>query len=107
MGDFEFSNSKITSEKSFIILELLLLLLLLIELDDTLRAGIGIDAVVNKGLLIESILSLSFVSLPNELLPKNEDGSEGDCGPFDNGGDNSKRGDGASNFKKLFEELQS
>jgi hypothetical protein len=65
----------------------------------------GIDAVVSKGLLIESILSLSFVSLPNELLPKNDDGSAGDCGPFDDGGDNSKSGDDASNFKKLFEEL--
>lgn len=77
------------------------------EFDDTFRAGIGIDAVVNKGLfIVESILSFPFVSLPNELLPK-YDGSAGELGPFESGGDNSKSGDEASNFKKLFEELQS
>jgi hypothetical protein len=58
IGDFEFSNSKITSEKSFIIR--LLLLLFKLDIDVTLRVGIGIEAVVNKGLFIdESILSLT------------------------------------------------
>ena len=86
---------------------MLLLPLFKFEFDDTLRDGMGIDAVVNKGLLIvESILSLSFVSLPNEfelkLLAKKESGSAaGEQGPSDN----SKSGEDASNFKKLLEEL--
>lgn len=40
------------------------------------------------------------------LLAK-KDASRGDCGPFEDGGDNSKSGDEVSNFKKLFDELQS
>lgn len=52
-----------------------------------------------------------MLSLPNNefefgLLAKKE-ASGGVCGPFDDGGDNSKSGEEASNFKKLFDELQS
>lgn len=98
-GDFEFSSSKMTSEKSFIIVRLLLFILL--EFDVMLRVGMGIEAVVSKGLFIdESILSV----FEFELLAK---GVGGERAP-DEGGDNSKSGDEASNLRKLFdEELQS
>lgn len=67
----------------------------------TFRAGIGMDAVVSKGLFIgESILSV----FEFELLAKRVDGESAP----DDGGDNSKSGDDASNLRKLFdEELQS
>lgn len=67
----------------------------------TLREGIGIEAVVSKGLFIgESILSM----FEFELLAK---GVGGERAP-DDGGDKSKSGDDASNLRKLFdEELQS
>ena len=96
-GDREFSNSNITSEKSFTVR----LLLFMLEFDVTLRAGMGIDAVVSRGLFIdESILS----RFEFELLAK---GVGGESAP-DDGGDNSKSGDDASNLRKLFdEELQS
>lgn len=96
-GDFEFSNSKITSEKSFI-----MRLLLMFELDVIFRVGIGIEAVVSKGLFIgESILS----AIEFELLAK---GVGGESAPDDEGGDKSKSGDEVSNLRKLFdEELQS
>jgi hypothetical protein len=98
-GDLEFSNSKMTSEKSFMVR--LLLLLLRLEFDVTFRVGIGIEAVVSRGLFIgESILS----EFEFELLAK---GVGGERAP-DDGGDNSKSGDDASNLRKLFEdELQS
>lgn len=95
-GDFELSNSKITSEKSLIARELFKF-----ELDVTLRAGIGIEADVSIGLFIgESI----FSAFEFELLAK---GVGGERAP-DDGGDKSKRGDDASNLRKLFDdELQS
>lgn len=73
----------------------------MLEFDVTLRVGIGIDAVVSKGLfIVESILSM----FEFELLAN---GVGGDKAP-DDGGDNSKSGDEASNLRKLFdEELQS
>lgn len=96
-GDFELSNSKMTSEKSFTVR----LLLHILEFDVTFRAGIGMEAVVSTGLFIgESILSV----FEFELLAKSVGG---DSAP-DDGGDNSKSGDDASNLRKLFEEeLQS
>lgn len=77
------------------------LLLLILEFDVTLRDGIGIEAVVSTGLFIdESILS----RFEFELLAK---GVGGESAP-DEGGDNSKSGDDASNLRKLFDdELQS
>jgi hypothetical protein len=101
-GDLEFSNSNMTSEKSFMV-RLLLLLLLRLEFEVTFRVGIGIEAVVSRGLFIcESILS----EFEFELLAKGVGGERAldDC----DGGDNSKSGDDASNLRKLFdEELQS
>ena len=78
------------------------LLLLLFEFVVTFRVGIGIEAVVSKGLFIcESILS----EFEFELLAK---GVGGESAPDDDGGDKSKSGDDASNLRKLFdEELQS
>lgn len=78
-----------------------LLLLFILEFDVTLRVGMGIEAVVRSGLFIdESILSM----FEFELLAK---GVGGDRAP-DDGGDNSKSGDEASNLRKLFDdELQS
>lgn len=97
MGDREFSNSKMTSEKSVIVR----LLLFVMEFDVTLRVGMGMEAVVSRGLFIgESILS----RFEFELLAK---GVGGERAP-DEGGDNSKRGDDASNLRKLLDdELQS
>lgn len=73
----------------------------MLEFDVTLRVGIGIEAVVSRVLFIgESILSM----FEFELLAK---GVGGERAP-DEGGDNSKNGDEASNLRKLFEdELQS
>lgn len=70
----------------------------MLELDVTLRVGMGIEAVVSNGLFIgESMFEF-------ELLAK---GVGGDKAP-DDGGDNSKSGDDASNLRKLFDdELQS
>ena len=77
------------------------LLLLIFEFDVTLRVGIGIDAVVSKGLLIDESILPEFEF---ELLARSE---VGDKAP-DDGGDNSKSGDEFSNLRKLFdEELQS
>jgi hypothetical protein len=78
-----------------------LLLLLMLELDVTLRVGMGIEAVVSSGLFIgESILSI----FEFELLAN---GVGGESAP-DDGGDNSKSGEEASNLRKLFDdELQS
>jgi hypothetical protein len=78
------------------------LLLFKLEFDVMLRVGIGIEAVVSRGLfIIESILSM----FEFELLAK---GVGGERAPDDDGGDNSKSGDDASNLRKLFdEELQS
>lgn len=74
------------------------MLLFMFEFEVTLRVGIGIEAVVSRGLFIgESILLL-------ELLAK---GVGGDKAPDDDG-DKSKRGVDVSNLRKLFEdELQS
>lgn len=92
-GDFEFSNSNMTSEKSL----LMRLLLFMLEFDVTLRVGIGIEAVVSKGLFMgESILS----AIEFELLAK---GVGGERAP-DDGGDKSKSGDDVSNLRKLFDE---
>lgn len=98
-GEREFSNSKMTSEKSFIVR---LLLLFMLEFDVTLRVGIGIDAVVRSGLFIDESILSAFCEF--ELLAK---GVGGERAP-DEGGDKSKSGDEASNLRKLFdEELQS
>lgn len=77
------------------------LLLFVLEFDVALRVGIGIDAVESRGLfIVESILSV----FEFELLAK---GVGGERAP-DDGGDNSKSGDEASNLRKLFDdELQS
>jgi hypothetical protein len=100
-GDLEFSNSNMTSEKSFMMRLLLLLLLLRLEFEVTFRVGIGIEAVVSRELFIGvSILS----EFEFELLAKGVGGDR----LLDDGGDNSKSGDDASNLRKLFdEELQS
>lgn len=73
----------------------------MLEFEVTLRAGIGIEAVVSCELFIgESI----FSTFEFELLAK---GVGGDKAPDDDG-DKSNRGDEASNLRKLFEdELQS
>lgn len=92
----EFSNSKITSEKSLIVRALFML-----EFDVTFRVGMGMEAVVSRGLFIgESILSeFEFVVLAK--------GVGGDNAP-DERGDKSKSGVDTSNLRKLFEdELQS
>lgn len=73
----------------------------MLEFDETFRVGMGIEAVVSRGFIGESILSVLFEL---ELLAK---GVGGDRAP-DDGGDKSKSGDDASNLRKLFdEELQS
>lgn len=73
------------------------LLLFMLEFDVTLRVGIGIEAVVSKGLFMgESILSV----IEFELLAK---GVGGERAP-DDGGDKSKSGDDVSNLRKLFDE---
>jgi hypothetical protein len=70
--DFEFSNFKNTSEKS---LSIRVLLLLRFEFDETLRVGMGMEAVVSKGLLFTDESILSLLSLTNiELLAKDSDG---------------------------------
>lgn len=78
------------------------LLLFMLEFDVTFRVGIGIEAVVSKGLfIVESI----FSAFEFELLAK---GVGGERAQDDDGGDSSKIGDDASNLRKLFdEELQS
>lgn len=73
------------------------LLLFMLEFDVTLRVGIGIEAVVSKGLFMgESILSV----IEFELLAK---GVGGERAP-DDGGDKSKSGDDVSNLRKLLDE---
>lgn len=72
--DLEFSNLKSTSEKS---LSIRVLLLLRFEFDETLRVGIGMEAVVSKGLLFKEESILSLLSLTNiELLAKDSGGGE-------------------------------